>query len=75
MADSITLRIELTLEEHLQILDERRGGMCKSSICNTKPEISQKRSSLELELLHDVYRNSCTAQSRTAYRLVTNLVT
>jgi len=44
--------------------------MYKSHICDTKPTISLKRSSLEPNLLQTVYRNSCMA-----YRLVTNLVT
>jgi len=48
----------------------KRRGMYKSGICDTKPPISLKRSSLEPKLLQSVYRNSCTA-----YRLVTNLVT
>jgi len=43
-------------------------GMCKSGICDTKPAISLKRSSLEPKLLQSVYRNSCRA-----YRLVINL--
>jgi len=46
-------------------------GMFKSGICDTKPAISLKRSSLEPKLLLIIVcRNSCTA-----YRLVTNLVT
>ena len=61
-----TLFIDLTLGELLQMLDERRGAMCKSGICNTKPAISLKRSSLEPKLLQSVYRNSCMS-----YRLVT----
>jgi len=44
--------------------------MCKSDICDTKPAISLKRSSVEPKLLQSVYRNLCMA-----YRLVTNLVT
>jgi len=44
--------------------------MHTSSICDTKPAISLKRSSLEPNLVKGVYRNSCTA-----YRLVTNLAT
>ena len=43
--------------------------MCKSCICDTKPAISLNRSSLNLNLLQSVYRNSCTV-----YRLLTNLV-
>jgi len=46
--------------------------MYKSGICDTKPAISVKRSSLR-QLLQRVYRNLC--RSPTAYRLVTNLVT
>jgi len=52
-----TLLIYLTLGEHLQILGERRGYMYKSGICSTrgicdtKPAISLKRSSLERNLL------------------------
>ena len=34
--------------------------MCKSDIIDTKPAISQKRSSLQPQLLQSVYRNSCT---------------
>jgi len=45
-------------------------GMSKSSIFDTKPAISLKRSGLEPKLLQSVYRNSCTA-----YPLVTNRVT
>jgi len=30
--------IHLTRGEHLQILGERPGGMCKIGICNTKLE-------------------------------------
>jgi len=41
--------------------------MYKSGICDTKPAISLKRSSLEPKLLPSVYR--------TCYRLVTNLAT
>jgi len=44
--------------------------MYKSGICDTKPAISLKRSSLQLKLLQSVYRNSYTA-----YQLVTNLMT
>jgi len=69
-AHSFTLLIDLTLEEHLQIWGERRGGMCKSGIFYTKPVISPKRRGLEPKLQQSVYRNL-----RTAYRLVTNLVT
>jgi len=65
-----TLLIDLTLGEHLKSLGERRRGMCKSGICDTKPAISLKSSSVEPKLLQSVYRNSCTA-----YRLVTNLET
>jgi len=43
-------------------------GLYKSGVCDTKPAISLKRSSLEPKLLHSVYRNSCTA-----YRLLTDL--
>jgi len=43
--------------------------MYKSGICDTKPVISLKRSSLEPKLLHNVYRNLCTAY------WLTNLVT
>jgi len=32
--------------------------MCKSDICDTKPAISLKRSSLEPKLLQSAYRNS-----------------
>jgi len=52
------------------MLGERQGGMYKSGICDTKPAISQKRSSLEPRLLQSVYRNSLMA-----YRLVTYPVT
>jgi len=34
--------------------------MYKSGICNTKPVVSLKRSSLEPKLLQTVYRNLCT---------------
>jgi len=44
--------------------------MYKSRICDTKPAISRKQSSLEPKLLQSVYRNSCMA-----CWLVTNLVT
>jgi len=44
--------------------------MYKSVICDTKPAISLKRSSLEPKLLQIIYRISCMV-----YRLVTNLVT
>ena len=44
--------------------------MHTSSICDTKPAISLKRSSLEPNLVKGVYRNSCTA-----YQLVTSLAT
>jgi len=44
--------------------------MYKSGICDTKPAMSLKRSSLEPKSLQSVYRNPCTA-----YRLLTNLVT
>jgi len=44
--------------------------MCKSGICDSKPAIFLKRSSLEPQLLHSVYRISCSA-----YRLTTNLLT
>jgi len=70
LAHCTTLLFDLTLGERVQILGERRGGMYKSGICDTKPSISVKRSSLEPKLLPSVYRNSCAA-----YRLVTNLVT
>jgi len=43
-------------------------GMCKSGICDTKPAMSLKQSSLEPNLLQSVYRNSCTV-----CWLVTNL--
>jgi len=43
--------------------------MYQSGICDTKPAMSRKRSSLEPKLLQSVYRNSCTA-----YQLVTNLM-
>jgi len=33
--------------------------MCKSGICDTKPAISLKRSSLRPNLLQSVYKNSC----------------
>jgi len=64
------LYIDLTVGEHLQILGERLGGMCKSGICNIEPAAYLKRSSLGSKLLQSVYRNSCTA-----YRFVTNLET
>jgi len=44
--------------------------MYKSGICDSKPVISLKQSSLEPKLLQSVYRNSYMA-----YRLVMNLVT
>jgi len=44
--------------------------MYKIGICDTKPVMSLKRSSLEPNLLQNIYRNSCTA-----YRLLINLVT
>jgi len=44
--------------------------MQKGGICDTKPAISLKQSSLEPNLLQSVYRYSCMA-----YRLVTNLLT
>jgi len=46
--------------------------MYKSDICDTKPAISMKGSSLEPKLLYtqSVCRNSCTT-----YRLMTNLMT
>jgi len=46
------------------------GYMCKSGMCDTKPAISLKQSSVEPKLLQSVYRKLCMA-----YRLVTNLVT
>ena len=66
MAHCTTLLIDLSLGEHLQSCGERRQGMCKGGICDTKPAIALKRSGLELKLLQSVYRNMCTA-----YRLVT----
>ena len=36
--------------------------MCKTGICDTKPAIYLKRSSLQPQLLQSVYRNLCTAQ-------------
>jgi len=44
--------------------------MHKSGICDIKPAISLKRSSLQPKVLQSAYRDSCTA-----YRLVANLVT
>ena len=35
-------------------------GMCVSGICDTKPAMSLKQSSLKPNLLQSVYRNSCT---------------
>jgi len=72
VAHGNTLLIDLTLGEHLLILGERRGvsGYVKSGIFGTEPAISLKRNGLEPKLLQSVYRNP-----RTAYRLVTNLVT
>jgi len=46
LAHCFTLIIVLTLWERLQIWGKRRD-MCKSGICNTKPALSLKRSSLE----------------------------
>jgi len=57
LADCITLLVDLTPGQRLKILHERRGGICKSGICDTKPAISLKRSSLEPNLLQSVYRN------------------
>jgi len=42
LAHCTTLLIDLTLGDHLQSLGERRGGMCKSGIYDTKPAISLK---------------------------------
>jgi len=39
LAHCTTLLFDLTLGERLQILGERRGGMYKSGICDTKPTI------------------------------------
>ena len=44
--------------------------MCRSGICDRKPVIFLKRSSLEPNLLQSVYRKLCMV-----YRLVTNLMT
>jgi len=56
LAHCTTLLIYLTLGEHLQILGERQGGMCKNGICNTKPAISLKRTGLSSQ---SYYRVSC----------------
>ena len=42
MAQCTTLLIDLTLEEHLQIWGEKRGGMCKRGIFHAKPATSLK---------------------------------
>jgi len=72
LAHCTTLLIDLTLGEHLQILSERRRGICKSGICDTKSSITLKRSSLEPKLLQSVY---IQPYRHTAYQLVTNLET
>jgi len=72
LAHCTALLIDLFQGEHLQILGERRGDMCKSSIFETKQPMSLKRSGLEPKLLQSVCRNFGTV-----YRLVTmtNLLT
>jgi len=57
LAHWITLLIDLTLGEHLQIMGERRGGMYKSDICDTKPAIPLTRSGLKPKLLLCAYRD------------------
>jgi len=42
MARCTTLVIDQTLQEHLQNMGERRRGMCKSGVFDTKPAISLK---------------------------------
>ena len=57
LAHCTALLIDLTLGEHLQILGERRRGMGKRDIFDTKPAISLKRSGLEPKLPQSIYSN------------------